>query len=335
MDQADNERMKTIVATAAAAAATFQPQYAGAISVFQNLLNLIISANSDDIEFQFDFALSKNPGPFTYRGNHLYDMVLTPRIAKYGVIKTEHRERAVIPNGYADAAQNGLRYTVAEILKFGTLGILNWPIWCDWSKNCNDMNLKEQDDIYHKILGRPFNPQQVSFIPPIFENGLLSSAHHSGNFEIVGSDIKVRQTDGYHDFEDQGYMIFSVVADNTGVDIKSLKTIANQRKVIENLNLNTLQLGPKDLKKHMDPVLTSVKGMISIKDIRQSCTGLINEAKTKEQVDKEKDKCEKRLKDIETNLKFGDTLKLASEYAKQKLSQTADRQLDRIKKGEK
>ncbi|RLA20194.1 MAG: hypothetical protein DRQ62_10870, partial [Gammaproteobacteria bacterium] len=143
MDSADNARINAMVSTAASVAATFQPQYAGAVSVFQSVLNLIIANNADDIEFQYDFTLSESKGPVMYNNNisdnnnaaditnDSYDMVLNPRISKYAIIKTEHRARQIIPFGYADITQNGIRFGGAETLKFATLGILNWTMWCD------------------------------------------------------------------------------------------------------------------------------------------------------------------------------------------------------------
>ena len=57
------------------------------------------------------------------------DMLLSPRIARYVIIKTEHEDRLNLPSTYWGFVGEGLRYTVSEVLRFGTLNLLNWPCW--------------------------------------------------------------------------------------------------------------------------------------------------------------------------------------------------------------
>lgn len=324
MDSADNERMNAMVATAASVAATFQSQYAGAISVFQSVLNLIIANNADDIEFQYDFTISESEGPVEFNKNstgpsdntdqktEFYDMVINPRIGKYAIIKTEHRARQIIPFGYADTAQSGIRYGSAEILKFATLGILNWTMWCDIPNKlatppesllCNYMDLKDPDDIYHKILGRPFAPERDAFIPPVYnENGVLTSqGEQKGKFEIIGDNIKIRQESEAAAFERQAYLILSVVAGRTGLDIATLQTVANQKKLVAALNLNTAQLGNEELKTHMQPVLNSIQIFEAKKQIREDCTARINYSGTPEQVNSVQKDCEQKIQTVKDN----------------------------------
>ena len=331
MDQADNERMKSLVAVAAAAASTFQPEAAGAISVFQNILNFIIENNADDIEFQYDFTLAESLGPFHYyKGKQKFDMVLNPRINTYALIKTEHRERPIIPYGYADSAQNGLRYGVAEILKFGTLGILNWSMWCDYVFPCKHMDIKDQDDLYHAILGRPFAPVRDSFVPPIYnEKRLLTTTGDiPGIFEIVGNNIKVKNNEQLFDYEDQAYLIFSVLPDTQGVDITTLQKIAKEKKFIENLQLNTTQLSPADFKKHLDPILKAVEGFVAERNIREQCTARINKAETPEAIEVVRKECEKLVAEVPNPKPKSRTVELAMENTTRDINSLAERRLE-------
>ena len=333
MDSADNDRMNAMVSTAASVAATFQPQYAGAISIFQSVLNLIIANNADDIEFQYDFTLSESRGPVTYAVDELYDMVLNPRVGKYAIIKTEHRARQIIPFGYADITQSGIRYGGAEILKFASLGILNWPVWCDHFNGCDYMDLKDPDDIYHKILGRPFAPERDAFIPPSFTSDYLSfQGDNIGNFEVIGDNIKIRQGNELFNFERQAYLIFSVVAGNVGLDVATLQTVANQKKLIATLNINTAQLGDVALKQHLEPVLNSVQVFTAKKQIREECTAGINNSETKDQLIAVQQDCAQQIEEVKKNIypSGGNAMKLALKSTLNHINSLAKRQLESL-----
>lgn len=342
MDQEDNARMQELVAVAAAAASTFQPQYAGAISIFQNVLNYIISNNADDIEFQYDFLLSQSLNPVHYKKTktvagakkvnnfNAFDMVLNPRIGTYAVIKTEHRKRPIIPYGYADFAQNGLRYGLAEILKFGSLGILNWPTWCYYTSLCNHMDIKEQDDLYHRILGRPFAPVHDSFIPPAYnKKGLLESkGDQDGIFKIVGNNLKLEHINEDLDYEDQAYLLFSIVPDVTGIAVESLQKLKGLGDIVKQLNIRTGQLSSTDLKINLEPVLTAIEGYTAEIDIREQCTARINTAE-KENIETVKIACTGLVNEIQGTSK---SVQLAKKNAINDIESLAARRLKHLAK---
>lgn len=265
LDQADNQRALQLVNTAASAAATFEPDLGATASVFQTALTYLIENNSDDIEFQYDFALSATPGPIAY-GDQTFDNVFNPRVGKYVVIKTEHRDRLRSADGKLDAVGSGLRYGAAEVLKFGTLGLVNWV--SGWIYPVDKDSDGGQWDFYHWLFQYPMRVGPDSWLAPQWRGRHLYCQHdvndlvdwwdpeNSGAFHqlsVRGNRIVSGPPDDHseHLFEQQGYMVFSIVAANNGVDVKTLSDLAQQKRIVDNLAINTSQLSADDAAEHM------------------------------------------------------------------------------------
>ena len=170
LDQDDNERLRKLVSTAAATAASFAPQTAPTISAAQAVMNFIVANNADDIEFQYDFAISPSgetltlPADGKYGGTKKVETVLQPRVTTYVVVKTEHRDRLVFPPTWFGMVDESVRYTLAQGLKVGTLGLLNWKVW-------NIFGADPEGDAYLRLLGSPFEAAPTSWCIPEWDRG--------------------------------------------------------------------------------------------------------------------------------------------------------------------
>jgi hypothetical protein len=166
IDKDDNARIKTLLSAAAATTAEFKPEAAVAISVVQTVLNFLVANNADDIEFSYDIQISRDIGDIVRSAEAgapagTLDLALSPRAATYVAIKTEHKDRMNLPSDYIQVTTSGVRYALAQVLKIGTLGILNWPMF------------NPDEDRYLWIMGRPFAVDFDSWAPPVFANGRL------------------------------------------------------------------------------------------------------------------------------------------------------------------
>lgn len=258
IDGDDRERVKTLINSAASAAAIFAPESASTISVFQTVLSFLNEQNRDDIEFQFDFGLSESKQTMVHQWqpdrdaapleDH-YDLVFQPRVATYVVIKTEQPERLDISGNYFDVAHSGLRYTAAQLLKVGTLGLFNWSIWS------NLLNADREDDFYLAVMGRPFGIPRSSWVLPKWHTGQLSVQQHGQGmfgklFELHALSLENNElvaTPGLFEpcdpisarsgpkplFADQSYMIISVTKPERGVDLTKLRTLEAWKRTLE------------------------------------------------------------------------------------------------------
>ena len=151
LDQADNERVKALVSTAAAAGSVFRPDAAVGVSVLQAVMNFITGMNADDIEFQFDFAIVPNERQVNsgkaWSSSGKSDLVLQPRVGKYVLVKTEHRMRENLPSNTLEMVPLSIRYTLGMALRYATLGIVNWRVW-------ERFGTDREDDFYQRIVGR-------------------------------------------------------------------------------------------------------------------------------------------------------------------------------------
>ncbi|MCA8955647.1 MAG: hypothetical protein KDC87_06220 [Planctomycetes bacterium] len=225
LDSADNDRIRSLVNAAASATATIDPHTALGASVFQTVLTFLTRNNPDDIEFQFDFALipgSDRPTVVVDQSERY--LVLPPCIARYAVLKTEHRDRLIYPDNYFDAAQHGVRYLLASLLKIGTLGVCNWTVW-------NWLGGDPEDDFYLKIMGRPFATDRSAWRLPEFTHDGLKVAQDAGVVRAPGSHLVYcsKTTNGQgtveqrRTFVDQGYLTLSVIETREGIDVASLR----------------------------------------------------------------------------------------------------------------
>ncbi|MEM7232078.1 MAG: hypothetical protein AAF517_07890, partial [Planctomycetota bacterium] len=266
LDQDDNERTRQLVSTAASAAVAFRPETGIAVSVFQTALTFLTENNADDIEFQYDFALSQSPGPIRYGGRE-YDNVLNPRVGKYAVVKTEHRHRTNLPQGYLPTAHHGLRFFGAEVLKWGTLGVLNWST--AWAGSDTDW--------YHWLLQYPLTIPEDSWRAPTWapKSDPHLKCHDRDTLCLIGGRLfgkpptEETQQSELHTYEDQGYLIFSINHANNGVDVKSLSELAKQQKIVEQLTLATGQLATDQSAKLMGFMTTALENLAKERSLRK------------------------------------------------------------------
>ncbi|MCB9888877.1 MAG: hypothetical protein H6836_04820 [Planctomycetes bacterium] len=255
LDSADNDRIRSLVNAAASATATIDPHTALGASVFQTVLTFLTRNNPDDIEFQFDFALipgSDRPTVVVDQSERY--LVLPPCIARYAVLKTEHRDRLIYPDNYFDAAQHGVRYLLASLLKIGTLGVCNWTVW-------NWLGGDPEDDFYLKIMGRPFATDRSAWRLPEFTHDGLKVAQDAGVVRAPGSHLVYcsKTTNGQgtveqrRTFVDQGYLTLSVIETREGIDVASLRAANRAKKSIDSL-VRTAQLEPEAFRAAVESV---------------------------------------------------------------------------------
>ena len=313
LDQEDNARLMTLVNAASRAAATFQPASSAGISVFQTALSFIASNNPDDIEFQFDFTLSDSgqTATFDHDGTpRRFDSVLRPRVGTFAVIKTEHAGRLKVPSNYLRVAESGARYAMAELLRVGTLGIVNWP----WARagcklrsltrltpedcRATDAAVSDSADLYHRLLGRPFGLDYGATEVPLFnERGVLASSAWDGwEYRLVDHRIVQIPASGPRetwDYDEQGYLVFSIVAAGEGVDAPMMQRTARRRKAIESLEISTGELSSRDLDAAVRPLVASLGELAGESRARTVCAEQIAAAKTSAEVSSAKSVCMK------------------------------------------
>lgn len=224
LDQNDNENLRSLVNSAATVAATLRPDVAVGASTFQTVLTFLTKNNPDDIEFQFDFALIPgcDESVIEVHGREQY-MVLPPRVGRYVVVKTEHQHRLVYPNGYFDAAHEGLRYGLGSLLKLATLGFFNWGIWVPLA------GADPEDDFYMKLFGRPFATDGGSWRLPQWQDGKLVFPWSGGEIGVQNDSLVYRETNAGQLFLDQGYLVLAIIDSKEGIDVEKLR-LANEAK---------------------------------------------------------------------------------------------------------
>lgn len=248
LDGKDNGHTLQLVNTAASIGAQFYPESAASISVFQTVLSFIAKNNPDDIEFQYDFAISRALDTITYGGKE-YDQVFAPRVGTYAVIKTEHEGRMALPDNWGDTFWHGLRFGLAELFKFATLNLFNAG--------------SAELDQYHKFFNFPFGMPEDSTSEPILKkeqlhakylyNSRLLRRRLSGKGKLTFEnndlyqdakkwDSPFSQKQYKQPYRSQSFLIFSIVPSVFGLPIKNLQQQAEQSKVVEALNLQTLGL---------------------------------------------------------------------------------------------
>ncbi|MCK5941815.1 MAG: hypothetical protein KAI24_07610 [Planctomycetes bacterium] len=282
LDQEDNKRTEQLVNTAASAAAAFEPDLGVTASVFQTALSYLVQNNSDDIEFQYDFALSETPGPIQYGGVQ-YDNVLNPRVGKYVVIKTEHRQRKKAPDGTLDAIGSGIRYGAGEALKFATLGVANWV--GGWFCSSNENEDAGTWDFYQWLFAYPFRIDKNSWVAPVWDGGRLACGHGEKRLMVAGNRVVTGRSGHENElFEQQGYLVFSLVASNNGVDVAALSELADQKRLVENLAINTSQLNADDAVAHLQLMTKALTNYAQERAIRKEYLAAMAKAKTAEDI---------------------------------------------------
>jgi hypothetical protein len=301
LDRSDNKAAIQLIQTAAAAGAQFRPDVAAEISVFQSVLSFFIKNNQDDIEYQWDFAISKDGAPVAYRdddGNEKKcDMVFQPVFAQYAVIKTEHPGRICYPDRWIDMPQTSIRYVLAQTFKWGTLDIVDWPVW--------HQKKEEQDvrDFYLSLFGDPFTVSKRSTVPPRFdENGYL----YARDTGVLGSEERVLQVrgdelaivpaksdetsspvltyDGSDLYRDQSYLLFSIYpTSRTGRNMSDLKGIEISKKVAD-LRIDTVGMTDSEFAQELASVTKSVTGWATKERIRAQYRSKIDTAETSSEV---------------------------------------------------
>jgi len=302
LDAEDNERFRQLINSAASGAAAFEPESAVGISVFQTALTFISQWNSDDIEFQFDFGISSSGSPFETGGTagkpaRVYDAVIAPRVGTYTVLKTEHDSRTALPSNYLDVFTHSLRYTIGVGLKLATLGIANWWPWTEDERNT---------DRYYALMGRPFGVDRDSTVIPAY-TGTDGTLFHAGTFtskgygyRAVGSrvclDDKAQSLDHGH-----GYITFSVVEAESGVDVAALQENAQRDKVIEALAINTGQLTSEQVGQQATGLASSIIAWRLEGDLRKEYSARIAAAKSQAEIIRLQEELEGELGDLKND----------------------------------
>lgn len=282
MDREDNAAAVQLVQTAAAAGAQFRPEAATGITVAQAALTFLIQNNADDIEFQFDFALSESgTGMNLWENNTKFDAVMQPRVGTYAVIKTEHPKRWNIPSDYPTLLAEGVRYAGATIVRIATLNIFaNSNTWSNDSGSYVDPD----EDNYLKFFGNPLTIDWAAWTPPIFsDKRLISNAWADYEFGLESNDLVMLPTVENQEkewFRDQGFLIFSVVPAKNGVDVRMLQEQASQNKVIEKLELKTGRLSTEDRTELLGAITNSISALATERRLRDEFLSMLANAET-------------------------------------------------------
>jgi hypothetical protein len=313
LDQEDNERARQLVNMAASTAAVFQPEAAAAISVFQTVLTFLIANNADDIEFSYDFQISRDQGGYLRTADSgaapgQFDISLMPRLGTYAILKSEHPTRANWPSDYLTVVGDGIRFGFAQILKFGTLGILNWPVF------------NPQEDRYLWLLGRPFGVAYDAWaVPEYDEKGRLIVSRHgrrSGlqtfdpdparrrlvmvNQELFEVDVEGGNLPAghhVHPFRGQSYLVLSFVSPEESVDYALLRAAFEQDEHLKELSkIRTTQLTTAEFADHVKRIGDSIQAVALEQQVVSRCKSLLRNAADDEALKKANEQCDADLK---------------------------------------
>lgn len=303
LDSDDNGRIKEVVNAAATTTAAFQPEAAVAASAVQTVLSFLTALNSDDIEFQFDFALIPNGGSMEVSPcamlpragakdgeSQLLDVVLEPRLGTYTVIKTEHRTRANYPSDYFDFAHNTLRWTAASIIKLGTLGVLNWRMW-------ETLGATRNEDYYMRLFGRPFVIDYEAWQMPEYVAGKLSLPEIGGRLYMTDNRLHYRRGSLNRTFADQSYLTLTLLEPPGGVDLGTLTKANNAKKSI-NAILNTGQLSPEAAGELAKKGAEALVGAVQGEEIREKLDKDLASATTPAEVEAAMERAKKLVDNL-------------------------------------
>jgi hypothetical protein len=300
LKQEDNARIGTLINAAAAGAAFAKPEAAAAISVFQAVLTFLIENRPDVVEFAFNFKITpeelaqRAAGPPRAVGALApAEISLAPRVATYAVIKTEHEARLNYPSEYIGFASDGIRYALAQVVKLGTLGIANWPLW----------HGARQEDVYLMLFGRPFSVERASWQLPEWKGGTLHTSADQWRdvpvptqttatpvtlgeeIHLVNGNLAICDGERCVPYREQSYVTISVVSPFAAIPFDAIKGAADQQKAIDDLGIRTGWKSAADLKKSLEGVTNSLKGFYAERDLRERCQTALAKAKTKADVD--------------------------------------------------
>jgi hypothetical protein len=283
LDQADNERFKSLLSAVAATTASFQPEATMAISAAQAALGFLLANNPDDLEFTYDFGLSPDSGtsvarirqqmmdsqlPTGVAASESHDLVLQPRIGTLTVLKTELPDRLVFPTDKVALVTDGVRWGAMSAVRLGTLNFFNW------------FNEDKGYDRYSRAFGQPLQPSYQAMDEPLMDdNGYVyhvdyypvtsvvggakcgaSPSGKSGFWNAVadmgtGEPKRLRMINGnlaYEDchgqtgltpFREKSYLTFSIDSPAKGVAVSDLAKLTDS---VKDLGIRTTQLSPKE-----------------------------------------------------------------------------------------
>ena len=327
MKQEDNERLKALLSAAAAGAAFAKPEAAAAISVFQAVLTFLVENRPDVIEFAFNFKVSPEdaarrlPGAPGLKDRTSTELSLTPRVGTYAIIKTEHEGRFNYPSDYLGFASDGIRYVLAEVLKLGTLGIANWPIWSG----------PRQEDTYLLLFGRPFSVDRSSWLLPEWKNGVLTTSANqwtdwnfaktqdTSSLPTRGKAIRLLNgalyvcpnlreprpragtgmSAGFSAdarnrcvaYREQSYLTLSIVSPLEAIPFDVVKGAADQQKAIDELGIRTTWMSPADQAKSLQGITDSLKGFVAERALREKCQNMLAAAQSADEIATAKKSC--------------------------------------------
>lgn len=284
VDRDDNQRLSAILNTVGGVASSLDPSSAAAISAAQAVLSFIIANNPDDLEFAFDFGLSRNPASLSSSDllplpggsdwNVERDLVIQPRIGRLVIIKSEHPNRAVYPTDQIALVTDSIRWVLMKATKLATLNLFNL------------YNEDKEYDRYARYFGYPlmvplegleeprliagywhhvdFNP--IRSLNPYYRGNELTKPLRfaGGTLGYTGSD----EPDALTSYDDKSYFALAISSPEIGVTLKEAKSLSVS---LDALKLNTSQLDPEtfakrleDLKKEAESWIEARKGKASI-----------------------------------------------------------------------
>ncbi len=295
LDQDDNERVKRLVNTAAGAVAAFKPEAAVAASAFQTALAFVTAANSDDIEFQFDFGLIPNEGSIQLvdcdaDGARL-DLVLQPRLGDYVVLKTEHRQRMHLPNSHLGVALESVQWLLGTVIKLATFNIANWRWW-------EDFGADRDDDFYMQIVGRPFEIPFEGWQLPEISAGRLSIPENGGRLYLRGDRLEYRDGGVSRTFVDQSYLVLSLIEPREGVDLDVLRA-ANEAKESINTVLRTGQIQADEIEALAEQAIDRIVAAHDGGAVRDQLDAALDAATTPAQIQAAYDASVQRVDQLE------------------------------------
>jgi hypothetical protein len=234
-----------------------------------------------------------------------------PRVGTYAVVKAEHPTRTNWPSDYLSVVGDGIRYGIAQILKFGTLGVLNWPVF------------NAQEDQYLWLLGRPFAVRYDSWTLPEYDaKGRLVVGRHGWQtgfgreeigttrrllvmnqelFEVEveeeGLPTEQIQYEDIHPFREQSYLVLSFVSPEEAVDYTLLRAAFEQDEHLKELSkIRTTQLTTAEFAEHVKRITDSINAVAVEQQVVARCKSLLRNA---EDVAKAKAQCEESKKAVD------------------------------------
>lgn len=253
LDQADNKRFKSLIDSAANVGKVFAPVQAGTISLVQAVFGMIASSNEDDVEFQFDFAISRNSRAVCLKDQNgekrPVTNLLEPRVASYLVLKTENAKRANIPSNWITIGHSAVRYAIGETLRFATLGLFNW-------------GGEEHHDVYRTIVNRPFTIANDSWTLPHWRAPKSAEqakylVDNGDELMLEGNAVVTKSKSGdtltWSPYAAKSYLMVSVDSPAEGIDLSTkLKEFA-ATGVVEQ-EIRTTQLDAEEFGRGMKQI---------------------------------------------------------------------------------